>query len=426
MKNNRLVSGYVNFLKRTYWIILPIMLVISVYAAKPTIHLFATINTNLAALLPEDHPSVVIADEIGEKFEDYQGVTVVLEFDKAGEGPNYLPIVADAVMKSPYVNETIYKRKGYDYFKKNGLLFLSVDQLNKLHDRMDREIQKRKLGALYIDFEAEETKDGEDEKPFDLKTFKRKHAQELSDFPSEYYSNDEELVYTLRTHSPNPSPDFAYMQEGVDAVKAIVNDLPEIRSGEVKVYYYGGFVSRLDEYHTLMRDLKIAGIVALIGITLFLTWRFRRPDALIYIFVPFACALCWNFAITSFVLGQLNIVTAFLFSILFGLGVDFGIHLLARYWEERRAGSDAAQGIKTMLQTTGRSCLTAGFTTAAAFYLMLINDFAGFSEFGFIAGTGLVLSVVGFFIMMPWLTLCRRESWVGLSKTLQRSRDWSL
>lgn len=400
MKNNRFVSGYVRFLKRTYWIVLPILLVVSAYAAKPTIHLFANINTNLAALLPEDHPSVVVADEIGKKFEDHQGVTVVLEFEKAGEGPKYLPVVADAVMKSPYVNETIYKREGYEYFKKNGLLFLSVDRLNKLHDRMDREIQKRKLGALYIDFEADEKEEGEEEKPFDLKTFKKKHSDELSDFPSEYYSNDEEKVYTLRTHSPNPSPDFGYMQEAVDAVKVIVNDLPEIRSGEVKVYYYGGFVTKLDEYHTLMRDLSIAGIVALIGITLFLTWRFRRPDALIYIFVPFLCALCWDFAITSLVIGQLNIVTAFLFSILFGLGVDFGIHLLARYWEERRAGSDAVQAIETMLLTTGRSCLTAGFTTAAAFYLMLINDFAGFSEFGFIAGTGLVLSVIGFFLII--------------------------
>jgi len=414
MKINRFVSGYVRFLKRTYWIILPVMLLISAYALGPTVHLFSNINTNLKALLPEDHPTVLVANDIGEKFEDYQGVTVVLEFDKPKEGPDYLPIVADAVMKSPYVNEAIYRRKGYDFFKNNGLLFLSVDRLNKLHDRMDREIQKRKLGALYIDFESDDT--GEGDEPFNLKTFKGKYAKELSDFPSEYFSNEEEKVYTIKTHSPNPSADFTYMQEALDSVKGIVNALPEIRDGRVKVYYYGGFVSRLDEYRTLMHDLRLAGIVALIGIMLFLTWRFRRPDALIYIFVPFACALSWDFAITASVIGQLNVVTAFLFSILFGLGVDFGIHLLARYWEQRRAGSDAVHAAEVMLQTTGKSCLTAGFTTAAAFYLMLINDFNGFSEFGFIAGTGLVLSVLGFFIIMPCLLFTSEKIGLGYPK----------
>ena len=411
-----MVRRYVAFLQRTYWFVLPVVILISIAAAFPTIGLFANINTDLAALLPDDFPSVKAARDLNKKVVKKQGITVVLEFDQPKKGPEVVAGVARELLKSPYVSEAIFYRQGYDFFKKNGLLYLSVTKLNDLYDRMDREIQKRKLGGLYIDFEEE---DEEEEEAFDLKKFKEKHAGEMADFPSEYYSNEEETIYSILLHSPVTSPDFDYMERSLGDVKSRLEALPLIRDGKAKVYYSGGFVTRLNEYHTLLRDLRVAGIVAFIGITLFLTWRFRRPDALLFVFIPFSCALFWDFSITSWVIGELNIVTAFLFSILFGMGVDFGIHLLARYWEERRGGSDVAQALTTTLATTGRSCLTAGFTTAPAFYLLMINDFKGFSEFGFIAGTGLVLSVAGFLLVMPCLFLLAER--VGLKPPAGRT-----
>jgi len=199
----------------------------------------------------------------------------------------------------------------------------------------------------------------------------------------------------------------------IDDVKGRVNDLQIIKNDMAEVYYASGFVTRINEYNTLMRDLRIAGLVALIGITIFLTWRFRRLEALVFVFFPFSCALLWDFAIAAKVIGKLNVVTAFLFSILFGMGVDFGIHMLARYWEERHKGQDAIIAITRTISTTGRSCITAGLTTAPAFYLLMINTFKGFSEFGFIAGTGLVLSVASFLVVFPCLLLLADR--VGIS-----------
>lgn len=400
----RIARRYVAFLSRTWWLILPLVLALAVWAAGPTVALFKHINTDLAALLPDDFPSVVTANKLGEKVEKRQGLTVVLEFDEPEVGTEYLPEVSAALLQSPYVNEALYYRDGFDFFKKNALLFLDVEKLEELDERIDREIQKRKLGGLYIDFE-EEDDGGADDEEFDLDSFREKHGGEASDFPSKYYESESKKLYSILLHSPETSPDFGYMQRTLDDVRARVEALPVVQEGVATPYYAGGFVTKLNEYHTLTRDLRMAGIVALIGITFFLTWRFRRPDALLFVFVPFACALFWDFAITARVIGELNIVTAFLFSILFGMGVDFGIHLLARYWEERTSGRGVEEAIAATLATTGRSCLTAGFTTAPAFYLLMINDFKGFSEFGFIAGTGLVLSVASFWLVLPCLFL---------------------
>ena len=53
-------------------------------------------------------------------------------------------------------------------------------------------------------------------------------------------------------------------------------------------------------------------------------------------------------------------MTAFLFVILFGLGIDFGIHMFARYLEVRMDKTDVRMSIETMLSQTGQAILTGG------------------------------------------------------------------
>ena len=44
-------------------------------------------------------------------------------------------------------------------------------------------------------------------------------------------------------------------------------------------------------------------------------------------------SLTWTFGVTYLAIGSLNMITVGLFAILFGLGIDFGIHIFARYRE---------------------------------------------------------------------------------------------
>lgn len=404
------MKSYTAFLNKTYWIVLLIALGVAVLASGPTIRLFKSIDTDLQALLPDDYPSVVTARKLEDKIEQQQqGFTVVFEFQEGNVGWRYLPEISADILKSPYVSEALYEREGYDFFKKNGMLFLSLEKLDDLYERIDREIQKRKLGGLYIDFGDDEDK----EEDFNFSNFREKHASETAGFPTRYYVNEDKTIYSIEVHSPDPSPDFAYMQAMLDDVKARVNEFPIVKNGMAEVYYASGFVTRINEYNTLMHDLNIAGIVSMIGIAVFLLWRFRRIEALLFIFIPFGFALLWNFAITAKFIGKLNVVTAFLFSVLFGMGVDFGIHMLARYWEERHRGVDLLNAVSRTLATSGRSCITSALTTALAFYLLMINTFKGFSEFGFIAGTGLILSVLSFYVVFPSLLILVEK--IGIS-----------
>jgi predicted RND superfamily exporter protein len=120
--------------------------------------------------------------------------------------------------------------------------------------------------------------------------------------------------------------------------------------------------------------------------------------------------LLWTFGITYIVIGSLNLITAFLFVVLFGLSIEFGVHLFYRYLECRREGADVEAALRLVLERTGKAMLTSGATTATAFFSLLITEFRGFSEFGFIMGLGYLLCLVSMLTLFPALLIVS-ERW---------------
>ena len=119
--------------------------------------------------------------------------------------------------------------------------------------------------------------------------------------------------------------------------------------------------------------------------------------------LPLLMSLAWTFGIAALVYGTLNLMTSTLGLVLFGLGIDYGIHFYARYTEERAAGLDVEGAAETTFVSTGQAIAVGALTTAAALYVLMFADFRGFSEFGFIAGTGILLALVSMTVVLPAL-----------------------
>ena len=127
------------------------------------------------------------------------------------------------------------------------------------------------------------------------------------------------------------------------------------------------------------------------------------PVPVLIIGIPLVFSLIWTFGITYFYLGMLNTMTSVLAVILFGLGIDYGIHYYARYIELRSSGLNVEDAIKTTNSKTGEAILVSAFTTACALYVLMFADFRGFSEFGFISGTGIMLALFAMLYVLPSL-----------------------
>jgi uncharacterized protein len=130
------------------------------------------------------------------------------------------------------------------------------------------------------------------------------------------------------------------------------------------------------------------------------------------LFLAAACA--FGFAsLPPLSITALNSNTAFLGSIIVGNGINFGIVLLARYLEERRAKRSVQDALTVAVWGAHKGTLSAALAASISYGSLALTDFRGFRQFGFIGGIGMVLSWVGAFALMPplivWMDRGRRE-----------------
>ena len=163
----------------------------------------------------------------------------------------------------------------------------------------------------------------------------------------------------------------------------------------------GAFRSRVVEAAAIGGDVRTATLVAAAAMVLLLLLAFRQLRALVYVLLPLAAGMIVCLGVAALLLGRLNVLTAFIFAVLMGLGIDFGIHLGRRYREERGAGRPHVEALERTFRGTGRAALAALLTTAVAFATLIPSAFRAFSEFGLLCLVGLPVSMVVAFAAFP-------------------------
>ena len=308
---------------------------------------------------------------------------------------------SEYVLYSQYENEV-------DFYQQNALLFLDAAELDSLYDAVQGAIddEKQALNPFMIDDlfgpppGAEES---EDDGKSDLEEWDEKYRENE---PKPYHTNQDSTVLVMEVFAAQETVDVAFSRVMLTAVRDIVQSIdPSSYASDVEVFYGSNIKNRIDEYEALKRDIFGTAVYGVVGVFLLLLLYFRSLTPPILIAITLMASLAWTFGVTYLVVGQLNTITGFLFVVLFGLGIDYGIHAFARYRESRQAGLDRSRGLHNMICETGAALATTTFTTSAAFFSLLLMDFKGFSELGFITGIGLIFALAGTMFLLPALII---------------------
>lgn len=380
-------------------------LIVTALLTPGTITLFKNVKTDFAALLPDKYPSVLRVKEMGERFGSVKNVIIVFETDKK---EIIAPMFAEferKIKKLGGVHKTRYRKPAYEFFKKNRILYLKTADLKKLKEKLSGEIQKAKLGDLYIDFEE----DGEE---IDFKKMKQQVGVSIgTNLSSPYLTNNEESAFLFEVYPPpeaGSSVDFS-KKFYADVIRFVEEFNPQRYDSNLRVSYSGGVKGVVEEYNAIIKDLGVAGLISWILILVFLLQYFRSIPLTVVTFLPLIGGMVWCFGIAYYLIGQLNMITAFLFSVLAGLGIEIGIHFTTRYFEERRDGKTPERACEIMLESTGRPAFVAALTTVTTMAVLLVSDFRGFSEFGGIMSVGIMLIFLSYALLLgPFLVLMER------------------
>lgn len=284
-----------------------------------------------------------------------------------------------------------------DFFRKRALLLMPTDKLRSLRDDLERRIEYEKALANPFDLGLDDKPADTQPPPLDFQAIEKKYA---ADAPlSEYLESKDGSELYLYVKPAQQAGDLEFDRRLIARVHALTAELSPEHPG-VKVDLTGAYVILVEENAVMSADLVRAGALATVIALAILLFASRRPSALVIVGAPVALGIAATFAFAKAIVGHLNPVTSFLGAILIGLGVEYGVHLSMRYWEEREQ-YDAREAMHRAMLGTFSGALTSAATNAAAFFVLVFAELEAFQQFGKIAAFGVMSTLLAAYLMGP-------------------------
>ena len=153
--------------------------------------------------------------------------------------------------------------------------------------------------------------------------------------------------------------------------------------------------------NTITTSLGIVLPAAFLFIVLFLVVAYRDLVDLVLGVTAIVMALIWTFGFIGLADIPFNPLLVSVPPLLIAVGIDFGIHVVNRYREERVVGADIVPAI----EVTNRQVLVAFFivtgTTVIGFLSNTVSAFPPNRDFGVVAAIGIVFTFLIFGIFLP-------------------------
>lgn len=206
----------------------------------------------------------------------------------------------------------------------------------------------------------------------------------------------------IRVASAIPMDQFGLLPLLDSRIETLLAPLQE-QYPDVKIERTGTIAVSRDELDSVGPYTIVITLAAFILIFLLLIWNFRSVLLPVLALVPIVLGIIWSTSVIAVTLGEMNMLTSMIMVVLLGLGIDFSLHIATRFHEERTLGKSIETALSCALLETGKGVFTGALTTSAAFYALMIAKTKGISQFGFCAGTGVLVTLIAVFWVLPSL-----------------------
>lgn len=223
----------------------------------------------------------------------------------------------------------------------------------------------------------------------------------LSELNSEYLLTEEgRLGFVLLKLTQNEKDGFARGAAAVEALRSLLAQV-RLKHPNVKVGLTGIPVLEYDEMATSSTSMTWAAVLSFFGVALLFVAGFGGLRHAMLANLVLLIGMAWTFGYVTFAVGHLNILSVSFAATLVGIGIDYGVHFVARYLKEREKVRTPHEALLTTMRTMGPPIATGAITTAVAFFAAGTTDFTGIAELGFIAGGGILLCAVAMLFVLP-------------------------
>ena len=391
------------------------------------------VSTRLDALMPENAASVHTLNAAKEKAGSFASIQVVIS------GNDRTQIEATLVLLEAFTRrlawaDSVQYFEDISVLERHKLLQLSVPELEEVEQSLEGEMLEATAREFKkttgIDLSINLVDSGVKASSIEPTADERAPADDTGEGKGSERTDRDKLLEPIETERHFTSDDGRSQalviwpkqgREGLGEAKTMIADVAAIikaldlnaPADGMRVGIAGRIRNKVAQFDAVINDVVVGLGSSVSLIILLLLVHYRRFVVVPLIILPLVTGIVWTIGVTAIVIGGLNLITIFLALILFGLGIDFGIHNYSRYAEARASGTDHTEAIAIVIGLTGKASLIAGLTTAVGFFALMFTEFRAFREFGFIAGSGILLIYCAMYTVFPALLSVfeRRINW---------------
>ena len=192
-------------------------------------------------------------------------------------------------------------------------------------------------------------------------------------------------------------------KRGLASVGLARQKLQKAALPDVSVRLTGSLALRVDNLVSSREGIGLAAAISFLLVAAILAWGLKSMRLVIHSLVVLSIGLIWTLGFAIVFIGRLNIISVTFVVLFIGLGVDYCIQFCLRYRELRHSAFAHAEAIKHSISETGNALLLCSLTTAIGFYAFVPTAYAGASELGLIAGTGMFIIYFAAMTVLPAL-----------------------
>lgn len=361
-----LLGTYARFVVERYRIIPAAALLVTLVIASGMI--FLKVDSNEENFFPEKHPVKQAAKIINQKFGGSENISVLFSGDM---------LDPEVLERMEYYQEEMKKTGSVDLTMAfSGVVREISKALNDPGDPWyDRIPPDRNAVAQYMELYNMSGDPGE--------------LEQLVDF------NYEHAHLIIRINNTNN-----------EVITGVIDHLETLTEGDPAVTAIGGY----GYVRTELANKVLVGTFTSLGIALVLIFVltsliFKSPRAGLLGIIPLAISILILFGLMGITGIRLDVATALLSSVMIGVGIDYTIHFLWRYREERMLDRPAREAVFTTLHTTGRGIIFNALSVIIGFLVLIISSFTPIRNFGVLVVVSIFTCLAGAMLIMPALVL---------------------
>lgn len=372
------------------------------------------LDASFEALLPEHTPSVQAREEVRRRVGSSDLYVIAIRSPDPVANHRFAEAVRERIEAWP---ETVWVMSELDLepFRDRALLYMDLDDLRQLVDlvelRVARAMCESRGDCAETDLRTAEEAARDERRLRDLGRQSEERLAQTAGDREELARTHPELRDALMNPAGTVAVVMARLTQGTNDIEAarelmlrgeaLVAELgPRRYNGEMVAMVAGAYRS-LNEFDTVLRDATTASLVSFGLIFLVTIVLFRRLRAVLIIAGSLAVGLLWTVGLVGVTLPVLNTITAVIFGILLGMGIDYPIHLIVATRAARGPETSLPDAVAEAVRLTLPAMIFSALTTAAALLTLVVAQNRGFREFGIMGSYGVILCLLAAVAVTP-------------------------